>query len=271
MGGNVFKGTRRLTKEEHLREGLFVSMVMSNRWPERRFQLVLNKSDKTSFGDIDVVMERDDLADEFLDELKELFELDDDDMAPAPGAAANKRGFIHFKYREFQVDLVLVEKVAFNLLHQTLVHEDLLMYLSVMAKKNGWKFSGHGLKVPIVKKGQYEWKTFSYDFNDGLRLLGLDEEQALNGFQNEESAFEFTSSSSKFHRELFNPSNMSRKKSKRPRLYEGRMRFLKWVDDNHVENKKDYEDFNVSGPYKAFSMGSDVIKNHPETEKWLNE
>lgn len=241
MGGNALKNvvTRRYERDEYFfLEELVMKKLRDHYSPEKRIVPIRAYNNKESFGDMDILIEGDYTAENFIGTIQSIFE---------PKQIYKNSNCISFEYKEFQIDLIVTPTEEFDTSYNYFNYNDLGNLCGRIAHSMGLKLGHDGLS--------YNWRIDTYqfknvvlltDWNDILPVLGLDPEVYNRGFDELEDIFKFVVSSQFFNKDIFllhNRNHTSRVRDAKRKTY---MEFLDWieVDGNAVNNysKKENKD-----------------------------
>lgn len=237
MGGNALKvtQTRRYDKAEYEALVVDVLSVLQPLLPGVRLTEVKAYTEKSSFGDLDLVVED-------LDNVRETLKTYLDDNGHEVVIDKPKREHKASKFRaptwsvswngDFQVDFLFQPKERYDFACFYYHYPDLGNFLGHMARKFGMKMGHKGLYLRLYDgTNLYDEVLVSMDVNKVLRFLGYDPEPAFTGFRTAEDIFAYAASSPYFDPKMFDLKTASYKDrvrdSKRP-MYNG---LLAWIAD----------------------------------------
>lgn len=248
MGGRALKTvkTRRYERVEFFDVWRRFSTAFSVRFPDVRFALVRACNDKTSFGDMDVVIAGDCMPDNWHAEIDALFDVREssftmnraskaggDEIRYTPGMLLDRP--YSFNIDELQVDLCPFETVYFDFALAYLSFGDLSNLMGTVYRALGARFGMKGLRVePRDAAGQpmpNHQVLLTLDIPEALRFAGYDPVRYAAGFESEEDVFRYVASSPYFRPALFleeRPDNA--KKRERMRSRPALVRFIKWCE-----------------------------------------
>jgi len=229
MGGNAIKHVARLNKEDYENAVEYLIPNLMNILGKRTIKVVKAYNNKDSFGDIDILVESDNLCQKWMSTLKFWYELNDGDF--------KKNGNVFsFRYKKFnvQVDLILTPKDKLDIAWHYFNYNDLSNLLGRMTKKLGFKLGHNGLFY-IERVGDHIISDicFSTDYFKALEYLELDIERYNKGFDELEDMFEFVASSPYFNPDIYllhNRNHISRTHDKKRKTYN---LFLQWCKENN--------------------------------------
>lgn len=246
MGGNAIKDVQRLSKQDY--EDLVVEIMprLLKSLGNRTVKVIKAYNEKDSFGDIDVLVESNNLDHDWVEKVKEEFELKEGDFVKNGKVFS----FRHLQYN-FQVDLIMVQTEKLEIAYNYFNYNDLSNLLGRMTKKLGFKLGHDGLFY-IERDGDHiiTNECFSLDYYDALRYLEVDVERYKRGFDTLEEIFEFVASSPYFNPDIYllhNRNHISRVRDKKRKTYSA---FLTWCEENgarltryHYERVDDYDGY----------------------------
>jgi hypothetical protein len=225
MGGNALKNTttRRYDAAEY---EFLVDEVLATL--QKKYFLRCNVLPayrlKPSFGDMDVLVEKNHSIDWFINMVHDAFR---------PNEVFSNGGVISFDFKELQIDLVLVGKENYASAFAFFSWNDLGNFIGKIAHKFGLKYGIKGLEY--VHRTQDQSKIFgrinlSKDPSVILPFLGFDYERWLEGFDTKEEIFDFIVNSKYFNPEMFRFKNLSAEHKKRNRRRDMYLDFLNYVE-----------------------------------------
>lgn len=235
MGGNALKNavTRRYDKMEYHAMVLKVSKILDVLFPDCRHEPIIAYREKESFGDMDIIIESDNLPSNWQEELIEMFVL-------RPNQWTKNGNCFSFAYRQLQIDLIVTPSAEYQTSLDYFAYNDLGNLCGRIAHMMGLKLGHDGLS--------YNWRVDTYqfrnvvlltDWDDILPVLGLDPTVYREGFDEREDIFRFVVSSPFFHKDIFlleNRNHTSRVRDAKRKTYTD---FLKWIES--YEETKDQQ------------------------------
>jgi len=260
MGGNIFEGTRRVSKEEfdtlsmevvdYVRTNLLVSC------PEDYVHITKSYRSKQSFGDIDVIINSNYLIPNYTKVLEEHH----------PEYVKNGDA-VSFIYKGVQTDLILISDRYFKSACNYFSYNDLGNFIGVMSKKLGFKY-GHKGATLIVRdeKGEVFLELpLTTDIDVILEMLDLDKEVYHRGFDTLEEIFTFVSKSKYFNPDLYrldNRNHASRIRDVKRQTYKD---FLNWMEGKEFPNAYNYPTKTSLGGYMIREpfYSEVILKNFP--------
>lgn len=245
MGGNIFEGTRRISKEEFVKLSYDISVFVREHLylPYSPFPHVTESyRSKDSFGDIDII-------------LNSRFLVPNWDMELVRHHTQYHRNgnVVSFKYDNVQVDLIVVPDRYFNSACHYFSYNDLGAFIGVLSKKLGFKYGWRGAEL-IVRDDRNEVildTELTIKIEDVLHLLDLDSKRYFIGFDNMEEVFEFISKSKYFNPGLFKLENRPHESRIRDAKRKSYMDFLAWIDEREFPNAYQYPVLTSYGGYSV--------------------
>lgn len=256
MGGRALHGvavTRRYEKHEYinLRSKVITKLIASF---GRHFHFVSAYSDKESFGDLDIVVDKAEVSQSLL----EGFIIEE---FKTKGLVKNSDVW-SFEYKEFQIDLVFSVCPDWTVLWMDF--NDVSNLIGRVAHKFGLKFGQDGMYLPVrdgdEKLGEI---LVSRNFTECLDFLGFASAWHECGFDSMDDIYRFVSSSKYFNKDIYLLDNRNAKSrirdAKRP-TYTGFLKYCETLPSDHPK----YE-FN---PDKSsyLDMIFDRFKTYPDTK-----
>lgn len=231
MGGNALKHcTGRITREEYFEYSTEVIEFLELIFQQKHIAAipkVLNK--KESFGDIDIIVESDNLPDNWDQKLINEMKLCKDEYV--------KNGkVLSFKYKKAQVDLILTPRAEMGSAMNYFSFSDSWNCIGRLGHKLGLKVGHDGLWITVRPKDRTNHVIgnvlVSRNILTVLHILELDIKKYQEGFDTQEDVFEWLSKSKYFNPDVFlldNRNAMSRVRDKKRVFYN---ELLKWCEDN---------------------------------------
>jgi hypothetical protein len=225
MGGNAFKDkTVRLSPAEYFDYSTEVKLTLMSLFSGREIRIVPAYATKPDFGDLDLLMESDNLPPTWMKDIQEAFEVEE----------SFKNGEVFsFLYRNFQTDVILASKSHYSFAFNYLAWNDLGNLIGRVAHKAHLKFGHRGLTYPF-RDGNYliDDILVTQDFNAALRFLGYDAARFQAGFETLEDIFEYATSTPYFNRYAYALENLSHVMRVRDRKRPTYQRFVQWLETN---------------------------------------
>lgn len=151
-------------------------------------------SDKTTFGDADIIYATMDDKPLDVDAVKSLF--------PETKDIVRNNTVISFEYKEMQVDLIHV--INFDFAMTYFGYNDLGNFVGKIAHKFGLKFGHEGLYLPLRNGTQMLGEVLvTGDPKEALKFLDLDPRRLCVGFNNREEVFDYVASSKYYNPEFY--------------------------------------------------------------------
>lgn len=224
MGGNALKNTvtRRYQADEYHALAKRVVDMLADKYPFKKISVIKAYNNKSSFGDLDVLIEGDYQTENFIGVIQELFGCRE---------IVKNGNCVSFDFRQLQIDLIVTPTNEFHTSQCYFAYNDLGNLLGRIAHSMGMKLGHDGLS--------YNWRIDTYqfknvvlmtDWSDILPVLGLSYERYQQGFNDLEDIFEFVVSSPYFDTDIYllhNRNNASRVRDAKRKTY---MEFLDWLE-----------------------------------------
>lgn len=245
MGGNALKEypTERKSAEDYFALTDEFAIKFNARfgfWPVL-IQAYLEKAD---FGDADFLIKSEYLPPNWIDILKDEFELNKNQIVRNSDVTS-------IGWKNFQFDLIKTNDLNAAMFYFS--YNDLGNLLGRLTKKLGVKFGHEGLSMIIRHKdrGDHVLKEIKITSEPAeiLELIGLSITKYLDGFNTLEDIYEFVISSKWFNRDIYlfeNRNSINRRRDKKRSTYNG---FLKYIDEHQSENKHVFKQKTELGGY----------------------
>lgn len=227
MGGNALKNveTRRYEREEYFELESKIIQLLAEKLKNKniRFEAIQAYRNKSSFGDMDIIIEKKGDVKSFIRSNLEYFESKEH---------VNNYDTISFAHNDFQIDFIFVEPKFYNTLRDYYAYNDLGNLLGRMARFNHLKLGSKGLYMPFEykNKGIVSDIPVTHDYKEALEFLGYDYQTFEKGFNDLKDIFDYVISVDGFSPHPFlmeNKNNDSRNRDlKRPNY----MAFLEYID-----------------------------------------
>ena len=272
MGGNAIKNVQRLNKDAYEKISNEVPLLLLDALGERVIKIIKAYSKKENFGDMDLVVESDNLPNNYIEKLIYRFNLSDGDYV--------KNGNIFsFRYRgydtneksiEFQIDLIMTKSDKLEIAYNYFNYNDLSNLLGRMTKKLGFKLGHDGLSyIERVNDHIVTNECFSNNYYLALEYLHLDVEQYKKGFETLEDIFKFVASSPFFNPDIYllhNRNYISRTRDKKRKTYRAFLEYCEKYNDelNHFpyDNVDDYDGYGSSNNIRI-EFTQKILEDHP--------
>lgn len=224
MGGSALKNTltRRYQKAEYDVLTTEVLAMLQNDFPAQRSAVIPAYRAKTSFGDLDILLETEGLTTDLVAYIQQRFK---------PNELVKNSHVISFDYKQFQVDFIGSTSANFTISLHYYAWNDLGNILGRLYHKMGFKYGHDGLSM-IFKADNYQYGELcvSKDIEAILAFAGLDAERFLAGFDTLEAIFQYAASSPFFNKAIYlleNRNHASRIRDKKRPTYNA---LLKWLE-----------------------------------------
>lgn len=219
MGGNALKKitTRRYDADEyHHIYNNKIKGIVQQAFPEAIFSRPHSTSSKKTFGDVDIIISRDSLPDNWKDILFKSFGSVDfyenfntennPDIHPR-----DERNAFSVNFKDLQIDFILTNDKCFDYTLNQLSFGDASGFIGRVFSSVFMHEDRFGLRKRLILNG-IETKVlfnFSSDFDLNRRFLDYDPDVWRRGFCCDEDLFSYVTSSKFFNVELFNPCNFN--------------------------------------------------------------
>jgi hypothetical protein len=225
MGGKAIKNTpvRRFARAEYLELEASVLAQLRQDFAGRRVEAIQAYRAKPDFGDMDVLLESDNLTLDIPQYLRDTF---------GAKEVAPNGSVISFEHKEFQVDLILTPERHFQTSYNYFAWNDLGNLLGRVVHAHGRAKLGHqGLTFPF-KNGDYMFEELEVerDWSVILPAFGFDYERWKQGFETTEDIFRFVVSSPYFNRDIYLLHNRNYKSRVRDAKRKTYSDFLEWLE-----------------------------------------
>jgi hypothetical protein len=191
-------------------------------------------TNKESFGDLDVIIVAEPII--YLEQkekistyLKDLFDAREIEFYD---------NIIKFEYKDFQIDLIVVNESNFDIAHFFYSYNDMNNIIAHIVKKFGICFDQDGLSVNLYDSTNTIRTNFSIskDPRKIYNFLKLDYNRYLDGFNNLDEIFQFIVSSPFFTSNIFKKLNSNHKNRKLL------LNFSEWLSENGIDRNFRWKD-----------------------------
>lgn len=224
MGGNALKQveTRRYQRDEYLALEKEVLDILREDFPGRRVAAIQAYREKESFGDMDVLLESDNLNTDLMKYVKERFNTKQ---------AVRNSHVVSFEYKDFQIDLICTTIKNFNTSASYFAWNDLGNLMGRVAHKLGFKYGHEGLSMTF-RDGDYMYAEVEVSRNIRriVEFLGYNYDRFADGFDTVEEIFVFTASTPFFNKEIYSLENRNHTSRTRDRKRKTYNQFLTWIE-----------------------------------------
>ncbi len=224
MGGNALKQveTRRYQRDEYLALEAEVLGILRADFPGRRVAAIQAYREKESFGDMDVLLESDNLHADLMKYAHERFNTKQ---------VVRNSHVVSFEYKDFQIDLICTTAKNFETSASYFAWNDLGNLMGRVAHKLGFKYGHEGLSMTF-RDGDYMYAEVevSRDVPRIVEFLGYDPDRFAEGFDTVEEIFNFTASSPFFNKEIYSLENRNHTSRVRDRKRKTYNQFLTWIE-----------------------------------------
>lgn len=250
MGGKALASqgleTRRLDKQEYDQWRDEIQASFEKAFPGVRFQEVISYRNKPNFGDLDLLIVKEEIQAVGGTEALLVWA----QQSGHARAFYDNNDQISVEWRQndrqsngFQLDLLLMPKSHFDTSFFYFAYNDLGNFKSVIARSMGLVFGHQGLLMQVVD-GTHELGviTLSQNPQEMDDFLGFDHQRFLEGFDELDDIFKMVSSSRYFNPSLYNLENRnhaSRMRDQKRKSYQG---FLNWIENHSPLESFDSKD-----------------------------
>ena len=236
MGGNALKQiqTRRYAKDEYekLRDHIYEKLKEHPVFSTRKIKEIQAYADKPSFGDMDILVESDNLPDNTWDIVSSIFK---------PQQLVRNGSCTSFDVEELQIDMILAPNKEFDITAIYFSYNDLGNLMGRVAHNLGFKYGHQGLIYTLrdENKNKVDEIHISMDPEQIFNFLGYDFKRYSQGFKDLDDIFNFTISSPYFNKKYYRLEDRnyaSRIRDKKRKTYR---EFLLWIEQK--DNLPEYE------------------------------
>ena len=230
MGGNALKETvtRRYNKDEYYIAVADIKALFMQELPDLRVEDVKAYREKDSFGDIDMLVQKDYHAKERVREMLE---------------EAGVKEFVYngdvwsVGWGDIQLDLIFQPLETFDFALNYFSWNDLGNLLGRIAHKMGFKLCFDGLKY-VMRDGDYKIGEIIYttDFEEALDFLGYDYEVFNDGFNTLEDIFNYVASGDNFIKSAFPLEHRSHRARTRDAKRLSYQKMLRWIEETQPKD-----------------------------------
>lgn len=218
MGGNALKTKRLMAKEYKELESDIVSRI-SKIFPDNKIAVPKYFSAKESFGDMDILFEKNMNIEDILEKIEKEFN-------PSK-TFYNKDHSYSFENSDFQIDLIFIKPEDFDFAKEYYSYNDLGIFIGRIADSFGIKYGSAGVYYTLGKiqnnHNFFQNKDkimITKDYTEALELLGFDPVRYKKGFATMQEIYDFTTDSKYFtkasyQRESQNNANFHRNKTRK--------------------------------------------------------
>lgn len=233
MGGNALKTieTVRLDRESYARLANEITKRL-----EMNYGIVSNDTisfrNKPDFGDLDLLVKKSTI-DKY--DIRELIEFN-----------FNPREIYHngnawsFDYKNFQVDLIIVDDEYWVTTNVYFSYNDLGNLMGRISNRMGFRYGDYGLKLNYYFDGKKFSRNISTDPEKIFEFLGFDWERYSKGFDDLDDIFEFVVNSKYFSSEVFAYESLNHQNRTRNKKRKNYRLFLEYIEETVGNKKFDY-------------------------------
>lgn len=231
MGGRALKQagieTRRVDADEYFQVLCpEVLALLDKACPGVCAEVVPAYRDKTTFGDMDVVVDTETLVNDWREQIQSVFR---------PRAVVSNGNVLSFDYKQFQIDLIRHVSEVYEFARHYYAWNDLGNLIGRIARRAGFKFGHDGLwyvlRAPGNESRVIRKVLVSRNFNQAIQFLGFSAERYHEGFDFLDDIFRYVADSEFFDSSAFPLEHRSHNARIRDRKRPTYMAFLRWVDD----------------------------------------
>lgn len=243
MGGNALKNctTRRFDREEYFALVFRINGILQNRFPDCRFEVIKAYANKETFGDMDIVIESDNLPANWVNQIREAF---------APAEMVLNGNCLSFEYCQLQIDLITMPSQDYRSALNYFAYNDLGNLLGRIADSMGLKYGHDGLSYRYtVGTHCFRVIPITRDLGTILPVLGYSVERYNTGFDTLEDIFLFVMSTPFFNESIYlleNRDNRSRARDEKRKTYTEFLEYLRKTPSffkNHYPKHEDKSDW----------------------------
>ena len=232
MGGNCLKNvvTRRYSSEEYWKVVAYVLEFLRKDFPNRKINNVPTYSQKDSWGDLDVLMESDNLTIDMVEYIQKAFQ---------PIQIVKNGSVISFNVNDFQVDLILFSSLNYDTALSYYSWSILGNLRGKIYHKARFSLTAEGLKYHF-RDNNYEFSTIvvSRDIPTIFAFMDYNYERFSKGFITLEEIFVYAVSTSFFNKEMYALDKLSSNDRIRDAKNRAFNSFLTWLET--AENLPEY-------------------------------
>lgn len=230
MGGNALKETvtRRYNRDEYYTAVAYIKALFMQELPDLRVEDVKAYREKDTFGDIDMLVQKDNHAKERVRDMLE---------------EAGVKEFVYngdvwsVGWGDIQLDLIFQPLETFHFALNYFNWNDLGNLLGRIAHKMGFKLCFDGLKY-VMRDGDYKVGELvvTTNFYAALDFLGYDYERFREGFGTLEEIFMYVASGDHFIKDAYPLEHRSHKARTRDAKRLSYQKMLGWVEETQPED-----------------------------------
>jgi hypothetical protein len=249
MGGNALKNTqtRRYQRDEYYALETEVLYALRSAFPARIMDAIPAYAGKESFGDMDILLESDNMTVKVRDVLEATF---------SPTEIIKNGNCYSFDYKQLQIDLILTPIEVFNTSLVYFSYNDLGNLMGRIYHQMGLKYGHEGLTYAVYDDTDtndtrcLDVITVSRNHTLIFSIAGYSYERWLKGFKNLEEIFEFAVDTPYFNYGIFDLENRNHRSRIRDRKRQTYTKFLEWAKDKPA--RYDWGDMSDYADRKAF-------------------
>lgn len=224
MGGNAIKSSQRLNKEKFQQ----LTTELKELFPELKMEVVKFYRNKTDFGDIDIVVEKNkdlNIKKLVIDRLN-------------PSEIYDNNMFFSFEYKSAQIDFIFMSSENFDVSLDYFSWNDLGNLIGRVSRSLNFKYGHDGLFYTLRLGDHYKNDIcISKNTKDILTFLGYDARRWEEGFDNVEDIFEFALNTPYFNSLYFDLEEQAHNDRVRNRKRKMYQKFLEFIQERDIQHK----------------------------------
>lgn len=270
MGGNALNHafTRRYQKEEYFALWSEINLRLKECFPNTQYGLVKSVEAKTSFGDMDILIEKSSAPENWREDVIRLLQPTEvfgtvrgadpnDPYIIIPGLIVHNQAnspTLSLDFKECQIDFIETPEFGCSMGYYS--YNDAGNLMGRVAFSQGMRLTHYGLVLPVMASTRAPEEAYmpvltgtrslgevvaSNNFYEAIDFLGFDAEHHRRGFKTLEEMFGYIVANPRFdpwYFSLANRNSTDRIRDKKRPTYNA---FLKWVDENKITAGPDAE------------------------------
>lgn len=224
MGGNALTSglTRRYCSDEFYLLAEEIVGKLNEDFPNSRCEVLKAYRNKETFGDMDIIIESDNLNINLIEYLKERFR--------SKEVKQNSNTY-SFECNSFQIDLILMSTNNYDTALAYYAWNDLGNFMGRIYHKMGVKYGHEGLSL-VFRSDNYQFseENISKDTRRILEFGGYDADRFFEGFGDLEDIFKFAASTPFFNKSIYAFENRNHTSRVRDRKRMSYNQFVNWVE-----------------------------------------
>lgn len=245
MGGNAFNHvgytSGRMNKEEYYKiQGEIFSVLHELEIYGLQVPFV---SEKESFGDIDIVVVKENDRN-----VKEIICGNIDKFGIREELVFRNKDVISILYKEkYQIDFIFTNYDERDYHQAYLAYNDLGNLIGRIIKESGFQHGHNGLFYVYREGNHYkELIPLTKEYDVALEILGLDVDKFYSGFDTFKEMFEYVTSCKYFKKSRFaleNLNNRNRVRDKKRKVYNDFLKYIETVEDSDNDVPSPFDEF----------------------------